>query len=170
MSGFASSPAMVELALESLGEDADLQVADISRPLPFADGAFDDVVVSLVLHYLQDWTAPLTELRRVLKPGGRLLLSVNRPRILEASDPKADYFSVTQYSDEYTFNDGQSAVLTFWHRPLHAMTDAFTEAGFRIAVISEPPFLPDTPRELLPPDLGDATAFICFIFFVLDAH
>lgn len=170
VTGFDSSPVMVELARQRLGEDADLQVADISLPLPFADGAFDDVVVSLVLHYLQDWTAPLSELRRVLKPGGRLLLSVNHPRILESSEPSADYFSVTQYSDEYSFADGQSAVLTFWHRPLHAMTDAFTEAGFRIAVISEPPFSPDTPRELLPPDLGDRTAFICFIFFVLDAH
>ncbi|GAB4052591.1 class I SAM-dependent methyltransferase [Catellatospora paridis] len=170
VAGFDSSPVMVELARKRLGEDADLQVADLSLPLPFADGAFDDVVVSLVLHYLQDWKAPLAELRRVLKPGGRLLLSVNHPRILESSDPSADYFSVTQYSDEYTFADGQRAVLTFWHRPLHAMTDAFTEAGFRIAVISEPPFSPDTPRELLPPDLGDRTAFICFLFFVLDAH
>jgi SAM-dependent methyltransferase len=170
MTGFDASPAMVELARKRLGEDADLQVADIGLPLPFADGAFDDVVASLVLHYLQDWTAALAELRRVLKPGGRLLLSVNHPRILENSDPKADYFSVTQYSDEYTFGDGQSAILTFWHRPLHAMSDAFTEAGFRIAVISEPPFSPDTPRELLPPGIGDATAFICFIFFVLKAH
>ncbi|MBV1849985.1 class I SAM-dependent methyltransferase [Catellatospora tritici] len=170
VTGFDSSPVMVDLARKRLGEDADLRVADLSLPLPFADGAFDDVVVSLVLHYLQDWTAPLAELRRVLKPGGRLLLSVNHPRILESSDPSADYFSVTQYSDEYTFKDGQRAVLTFWHRPLHAMTDAFTAAGFRIAVISEPPFSPDTPRELLPPQLGDRTAFICFIFFVLDAH
>jgi hypothetical protein len=84
--------------------------------------------------------------------------------------PSCGDFSVTQYSDEYTFADGQRAVLTFWHRPLHAMTDACTEAGFRFAVISEPPFLPDTPPELLPSGLGDRTAFICFIFFVLDAH
>ena len=169
VTGFDSSPAMLELARERLGEDADLQVADISQPLPYADGAFDDVIVSLVLHYLQDWTAPLSELRRVLKPGGRLLLAVNHPRILESSDPDADYFSVTPYSEEYTFGD-QRAVLTYWHRPLHAMSDAFTEAGFRIAVISEPPFSPDTPRELLPPGLGDRTAFICFLFFVLEAH
>ncbi|MFE0590861.1 hypothetical protein [Micromonospora echinospora] len=31
-------------------------------------------------------------------------------------------------------------------------------------------FSSDTPRELLPPGLGDRSAFICFIFFVLDAH
>jgi ubiquinone/menaquinone biosynthesis C-methylase UbiE len=169
VTGFDSSPVMLELARQRLGDDADLQVADLSQPLPFTDATFDDVVVSLVLHYLQDWTGPLAELRRVLKPGGRLLLSVNHPRILESSDPDADYFSVTQYSEEYTFDD-QRAVLTYWHRPLHAMSDAFTRAGFRIAVISEPPFSPDTPRELLPPDLGDRAAFICFIFFVLEAH
>lgn len=170
MTGFDSSPAMLDLARKRLGADADLRVADLSQPLPYADAQFDDVICSLVLHYLQDWSGPLSELRRVLKPGGRLLLAVNHPRILEASDPSADYFSVTEYSDDYTFADGQSAVLTFWHRPLHAMSDSFTEAGFRIAVISEPPFSPDTPRELLPPDIGDRTAFICFLFFVLEAH
>jgi hypothetical protein len=58
--------------------------------------------------------------------------------------------------------------LTFWHRPLHAMTDAFTRAGFKISVISEPPFSPETPRELLPPGLGDRTAFLCVLFFVLE--
>ena len=168
VTGVDSSAVMVDLARRRLGADADVHVADISQPLPFDDGAFDDVVVSLVLHYLRDWTAPLAEMRRVLVPGGRLLLSVNHPRILESSDPSADYFSVTQYAEEYTF-DGQRAELVYWHRPLHAMSDAFTRAGFRISVISEPPFAPDTPRELLPPDLGDATAFICFIFFVLEA-
>jgi len=168
MTGFDASPAMVELARQRLGEDATLLVADISRPLPFADGAFDDVVVSLVLHYLRDWTAPLAELRRVLRPGGRLILSVNHPIIYKLSDLSADYFAVTEFSDEHDFA-GQSAVLTYWHRPLHAMSDAFTEAGFRISVISEPPTAPDTPRELFPPHLGDRTAFLCFLFFVLEA-
>ncbi len=111
--------------------------------------------------------APLAELHRILRPGGRLLLSVNHPCILESSDPHADYFSVTQYSEEYTFGV-RSAVLTYRHRPLHAMSDAFTQAGFRISVISEPPFSRDTPRELLPPGIGDHTAFICFIFVVLE--
>ncbi|CAA9258066.1 MAG: hypothetical protein AVDCRST_MAG41-2273, partial [uncultured Corynebacteriales bacterium] len=76
VTGFDSSPAMVELARRRLGEDAALQVADLGRALPFADDAFDDIVASLVLHYLRDWTAPLAELRRVLRPGGRLILSV----------------------------------------------------------------------------------------------
>ena len=60
-------------------------------------------------------------------------------------------------------------MLTFWHRPLHAMTDAFTAAGFRIAVISEPRPAPDA-RELFPDVLKEAdSAFLCFLFFVLQA-
>ena len=167
VTGFDSSPAMVELARRRLGEDAVLQVADISQPLPFADAAFDDVVSSLVLHYLEDWSAPLAELRRVLKPGGRLILSVNHPTIYKVFYPDGDYFAITQYSEDNTFN-GQDAVLTYWHRPLHAMTDAFTEAGFRTSIISEPPFRPEA-RELFPDQVGDRMAFLCFIFFVLEA-
>lgn len=30
-------------------------MVDLRDPLPFDDGAFDDVVASLVLHYLEDW-------------------------------------------------------------------------------------------------------------------
>ena len=70
MTGFDNSAGMLELARRRLGDDADLQVADLGRPLPFPDNAFDDVVASLVLHYLEDWSAPLAELRRVLQPAG----------------------------------------------------------------------------------------------------
>jgi hypothetical protein len=35
-----------------------------------------------------------------------------------------DFFAVTKYSEDYLM-DGQTVWLTFWHRPLHAMTDAF---------------------------------------------
>jgi SAM-dependent methyltransferase len=168
VTSFDSSPAMVALARQRLGNDADLCVADLSEPLPLADGAFDDVVVSLVLHYLPDWTRPLAELRRVLRPSGRLLLSVNHPIVYPMTHPGAQYFALTEYSQEHVFG-GLPAVLTCWHRPLHAMTDAFADAGFRIAVISEPPYSADVPRELVPAELGDRTAFLCFIFFVLEA-
>jgi hypothetical protein len=63
-------------------------------------------------------------------------------------------------------------VLANWHRPLPAMIDAFTGAGFRITAVSEPPPAPDTPRELLPDFLQDKppeAPFLCFIFFVLHA-
>ena len=93
---------------------------------------------------------------------------MNHPIVYKVVNPTADYFATTKHTEEYTFN-GQTAELTFWHRPLHAMTDAFTDAGFNISVISEPPFSPNAPRDLLPPNIGDRTAFLCFIFFTLEA-
>ncbi|GAB3495700.1 class I SAM-dependent methyltransferase [Amycolatopsis cihanbeyliensis] len=167
VTGFDSSAKMVELARNRLGADADLHVADVSRPLPFPDGAFDDVIAALVLHYLEDWTAPLAELRRVLRPGGRVIMSVNHPIVFKLIHPEGDYFATSKWSAEHTFN-GQNAVLTFWHRPLHAMTDAFTAAGFRTAVISEPHPAPGA-RERFPDELAGKSAFLCFLFFVLEA-
>lgn len=166
VTGFDVSAAMVDLARQRLGADADLHVADLAAPLPFNDAEFDDVVASLVLHYLEDWAGPLAELRRVLKPGGRLILSVNHPAAYAIVYPKADYFAVTKYSEDHLM-DGQTVWLTFWHRPLHAMADAFAAAGFRIATVSEPPLSPDTPAELLPANM-DYESFMCFLFFVLE--
>ena len=167
VSGFDASAAMVDLARERLGEDADLQVADLGEPLAYPDDAFDDVVACLVLHYLEDWAGPLAELRRVLKPGGRLILSVIHPSVYAIVYPDADYFALTQYSEDYVMS-GQDVVLTYWHRPLHAVTDAFGAAGFRITTLSEPPPAPDTPPELLPPGLREGGSFLCFLFFVLE--
>ena len=168
VTGFDASPAMAALARERLGPETPVVVADLAEPLPYAAGEFDDVVCSLVLHYLEDWSGPLAELRRVLRPGGRLLLSVNHPVIRPVVYPDEDYFAITPYTEDHTFGE-QTVELTFWHRPLSAMTDAFARAGFRVSVISEPPFDPDTPSELLPPGLGDRTSFLCFLFFVLEA-
>jgi SAM-dependent methyltransferase len=168
MTGFDSSAGMLELARRRLGADADLRVADLGRPLPFPDGAFDDVIASLVLHYLEDWTAPLAELRRVLRPGGRLIASVMHPiHGHPLVRPGVDYWATYQWDDENIFG-----TLRYWHRPLPAMIDAIVGAGFRISAISEPAPALDTPRELLPDFLQDkppGAGFLCFLFFVLQA-
>ncbi len=122
ITGFDSSEAMIGLARKRLGEETELLVADLGQPLPFAEDTFDDVVASLVFHYLEDWVSPLQEIRRVLRPGGRLIMSVNHPILYPLTTPGSDYFKTTRYSDEHTFN-GQPATLTYWHRPLHAMTE-----------------------------------------------
>lgn len=40
MSGFDLSAEMIALARRRLGENADLRVADLAKPLPYADAAF----------------------------------------------------------------------------------------------------------------------------------
>jgi SAM-dependent methyltransferase len=172
VAGFDKSAGMLQVARRRLGGDADLQVAELGSPLPYPADTFDDVTASLVLHYLEDWGSALAELRRVLKPGGRLIVSVNHPFRENLWHREVglepDYFATYHYVAEWTVG-GQSALLRFWTRPLHAMTDAFTAAGFRVSVISEPAVAPDTPRELLPDDIADSRRFLCFLFFVLQA-
>jgi SAM-dependent methyltransferase len=173
VTGFDRSAKMLALARQRLGPSADLHVADLKSTLPYPDGAFDDVVAALVLHYLQDWTVPLAELRRVLKPGGRLIVAVDHPFAVDLmhreAGRKPDYFATYNHTAEWTMR-GHTGRISFWHRPLHAMTDAFTAAAFRIAVISEPPPAPGA-RKLFPDDLADTPsgAFLCFLFFVLQA-
>lgn len=169
VTGIDSSSAMLRLARRRLGEQADLRVVDLRDPLPFDTGAFDDIVASLVMHYLRDWNPTLTEFRRVLTPGGRLILSVEHPVVAYMiQDPLPDYLGTNSYSFEWEFG-GQTAAMTFWRRPIHAMTDAFTDAGFRVSAISEPQ--PDpAARELFPDADVDA---LCtqpsFMFFILEA-
>ena len=47
----------------------------IDGPLPFDDGAFDLVWASEVIEHVADTARWLSEVRRVLAPGGRLLLT-----------------------------------------------------------------------------------------------
>lgn len=49
-------------------------VAGDATKLPFRDGTFDAVTISFGLRNVEDTTAGLRELRRVTKPGGRLLV------------------------------------------------------------------------------------------------
>lgn len=169
VTGIDASAGMLRLARRRLGADGDLQIADLADPLPFPDGMFDDVVASLVLHYLEDWGPTLAELRRVLTPGGRLLVSVDHPfvayGIQRLTGHSADYFQTYTWDSDWTMG-GQTVPMRFWARPLHAMTDAFTTAGFHISVISEPQPVP-TARELFPEEYRALTTGPSFLFFVL---
>jgi SAM-dependent methyltransferase len=167
VTGIDASAGMLALARRRLGDETDLHVVDLRDRLPFADGAFDDVVASLVLHYLQDWGPTLAEIRRVLRPGGRLIASVDHPVVAYTiREPRPDYFATTSYTFDWTFN-GQTVPMRFWRRPLHAMVDAFTTAGFRLSVISEPQPDPAAP-ELFPDGFHDLSAKPNFLFFVVE--
>lgn len=157
VSGIDASAAMLELAKRRLGGDAALQLVDLRGPLPFEAAAFDDVVASLVLHYLKDWGATLLEFRRVLTTGGRLIVSVDHPFAIHAIQRRSglatDYFATYDWTEKWTMGGRHTASMRFWNRPLHAMTDAFSAAGFRLAVISEPKPVASA-RELFPDEFN----------------
>ena len=66
--------ARLERRLARSGREATI-VAAGAEALPFADGAFDTVVSTLVLCTVRDPDAAVREVRRVLAPGGRLLFA-----------------------------------------------------------------------------------------------
>src|SRR5450432_1001447 len=72
------SPAMAEKARERLGKapNASVSVED-GQALSFADCSFDVVLCNLGLMFFPDPVRGLSEFRRVLRPGGRVAVSVN---------------------------------------------------------------------------------------------
>lgn len=71
------SAAMLARAGENLAAAADrveLRQGELDR-LPLADGEVDAVFASLVLHHVPDLFAALRDMRRALRPGGRLVVA-----------------------------------------------------------------------------------------------
>ena len=76
VTGVELSPAMLAIARQraaALGLAVDLHPGDAEH-LPFPDEAFDTVVCALSLCTIPDPASAVSEMKRVLVPGGRLLL------------------------------------------------------------------------------------------------
>ena len=79
VTGLDFSERMLERARRKSGEIE--WVRGDALGLPFEDGAFDAATVGFGVRNLADLEAGLAELRRVLRPGGRLgVLEITRPR------------------------------------------------------------------------------------------
>jgi len=89
--------------------------------LPFADGGFDLVYSSLALQWSQDLPNTAHELRRVLAPGGRLLLTTLGPDTLK--ELRAAWAEVDQGAHVHVFID------------MHDVGDALLRAGFKDPVM-----------------------------------
>ena len=77
LTGIDFSPAMLGIARDrarQLGSIVNLQEAD-ALALPFADASFDTVVCTFSLCAIPDDRRSVTEMNRVLRPGGLLLLA-----------------------------------------------------------------------------------------------
>lgn len=76
--GVDLSPAMLEVARHRLGDRIEL-VEAAAEDLPLDDGRFDAAFCSGTLHHVADKALALAEMRRVLKPGGRLVVAEPNP-------------------------------------------------------------------------------------------
>jgi SAM-dependent methyltransferase len=127
---------MVELARKRLGERAEVIQADLNEALPFEKAEFDLVVCALVIHHLDDREACLCEFFRVLRPGGRVVLSTQHPTI-DWLRKGGSYFDVREEEDTW-HRDDRSFQMRFWREPLTALCAAIANAGFLIERLVEP--------------------------------
>ena len=91
-----------------------------AESLPFADDSFDFIFSNLMLQWCIDLEAALTELRRVLAPGGLLMFTTFGPDTL--MELRASWEAVDGYTHVNPFIDmhdvGDSLVNTRWAEPV----------------------------------------------------
>jgi SAM-dependent methyltransferase len=123
--GVDLTPEMLARARERV-PDAKFQTGDL-RNLPAGDASFDLIVCGLALAHLPELDGPVSEMARVLAPGGRLIVSVLHP--LQA---------LLGWHAPFTGSDGTRG---FVREYPHLHTDylaAFANAGLYLRACAEP--------------------------------
>ncbi len=130
------SPDMAEAAKRRTQNRADVLCMDLSGALPFEDDAFDIVLSSLTLHYLEDWQATFLEFVRILKPGGTFLYSVHHPFSDISLSENKQYFETELLTDHWQRGEKSIEVL-FYRRPLQHIVNT-TVRFFHLDRLVEP--------------------------------
>jgi len=115
--------------------------------LEFENGSFDLVVSYITLVDIPDFKAAISEMTRVLKPGGALLIAnltsfvsagAERGWVKDAQG-RSLYFPVDRYLEEFSFwLEWDNIRIENWHRPLSAYMTAFLQAGLKLTFFAEP--------------------------------
>jgi ubiquinone/menaquinone biosynthesis C-methylase UbiE len=132
--GIDASAEMVRLASERVTGPVEFRTHDVSESLDWLDdGSFDLAIMALVIHHLEDRRSALREINRVLRSGGRLVVSTHHP----TSDwirLGGSYFTVEQVTERWS----RGWLVSYWRQPLEATCAEFTDAGFLIEAVREP--------------------------------
>jgi SAM-dependent methyltransferase len=134
------SPEMLARARAKLAEhDVRWLLRTLPDPLPFAGGTFALAVLGLVVEHVADVTSLLAEVARVLRPGGRCLLSALHPE-RTAGGQRA------RFVDPRT---GQRQPITTYHRTTTDYHAAAAGAGL-VKVIEQTLIVPPELAASLP--------------------
>lgn len=125
--------------------DAEFHVAGAEN-LPVADASMDLAVCYVALIDIPDYRRAIREIRRVLRPGGRCVVS-NLNGFITASarfwardaEGRKLHWTMDDYMIERP-NRAEWAGISIinWHRPLSAYIQAFLENGFVLSHFNEP--------------------------------
>ena len=137
-----------ELGPDGASPGAVFYVRGRAEELPFQSGSFDAAVCCLVIEHTEDPDAVLTEVSRVLAPGGRFLLLVNHPLFQGTGSGFVDdqilgeqYWRVGPYLvEDVAMEEVDSGVLLpFAHRPLSRYVNPLAVLDFLLVEMVEPP-------------------------------
>ncbi|TAI48922.1 class I SAM-dependent methyltransferase [Flagellimonas allohymeniacidonis] len=136
--GFDLSPKMIELAQRRNSNASDFFVHDLEKPLTmFKKKTFDTVLCALAMHYVKDWNATIQEFYRVLKPKGKVVISIEHPFFEYTYFKSKKYFEVEPV--KCTWNSfGKPIEINSYRRPLFEIIQPFIDNGFLIEKLVEP--------------------------------
>jgi SAM-dependent methyltransferase len=142
--------------------------ADIAQPMPFLESSsFDCTICSLVIDYIKDWKPLFGELYRVMKKGGRLIISTHHPFAMYLHFHQHSYFEFKLVEDTWGLATGRPFKTSYYIRPLSETLRPIIESKFKIISIDEP--LPTEKCKEIDPDtyerLSERPAFL---FIVLE--
>jgi SAM-dependent methyltransferase len=140
-------PTLSQLALAAQrGGGVALARAGASE-LPFPENSFDAAIACLVFEHIDDVDEVLTEIGRVLIPGGRFIFMLNHPLLQTPNSGWIDdtildeqYWRIGPYLTEDARIDevDNGVFVRFVHRPLSRYVNAMIEAGLLITRMEEP--------------------------------
>ncbi len=112
--------------------------ADLSQPLPLADGAYDTVILSDVLEHVPEPRLLWREIARVLRPGGRLLMNV--PFLYGLHELPHDYFRYTRFALERMAQEAGFQVLELRATggSLHVLADLVAKHLVHLPLLGRP--------------------------------
>jgi SAM-dependent methyltransferase len=117
--------------------------------LPFADASFDAVVACLVFEHIREVDEAISEVGRVLEPGGRFCFFLNHPLLQTPNsgwiddhvlDPPEQYWRIGAYLVEHESDEEveKDVFIPFIHRPLSRYVNTLAENGLVIERMLEP--------------------------------
>lgn len=138
VTGFDFSEKMVGFAKERIGNKGSFFVHNLEQPLGmFAENHFDYVLCALALHYIEDWNYTFSEFSRVLKPGGKLIISIEHPFFEYLFHKAENYFKKEAVSCIWSGFGSKVRVFNY-RRSLQDCLDPFVDNNFLIKKILEP--------------------------------
>lgn len=150
--GIDISSRMLAVARERVVDPVAVFICQPLETVSLGDEAFDLIVSSLALHYIEDYAAVVGKVVRALRPHGRFVFSVEHPIATANGDYEWQFdaagaklhWKLDRYREEGRrestwFVDG----VIKYHRTVETYVNGLLDAGLRLTRLTEPEATPE---------------------------